>query len=175
MNSTLKHADSVKCYVNSNKHDEIYLEVTMGDNLKKFRINNTYPFSVERRFPEKTNFRLSDYSAVPTAQRKIVEYDFLILKSTISRSFDDFEGCFLLFSCDTKVTLSPFIPSGYTETDKCIIKTLIIKEWQPSQTGSYLGYFGKVIATPFTIVADIIIVPVSYSVAYIHFWNNFPH
>jgi hypothetical protein len=174
--SSTRYADSVKCYVNKDKGDEFYLEVTTEGSLKRFRVKIDFSFSADRSILKKAELFLSDYSAVPAAQRGIVDYDFLIMKNTISRRFDDLEGYVLYFTGgDTEVTSSPSIPPGYTESKRCIVEKVKIEKWKPKGQTGFLGCVGKGIATPFTIVADLLVVPMCYGTAYVNLCLHFPH
>lgn len=132
--------------------------------------------NLKPHLPKGCNLLLWDFSRVSPEKRVITEYDFLIMRQDNARKFDSIEAHFIGYLFSNKAVFIDSLPDDIIEVPGLSLKSVELTEWSPMPGDTIFDKSVKVILTPFTLVADLIVVPVCYScmwIRYIYIMKDF--
>ena len=171
------------CYSDGAFPKRFFLEIPTQNHPLVLRIDNRFPpdgtvrrarsmFTggelppdLEQRY---SSIDIDDFSDVPKPDRVRVGYDFWVFRHVSGGRPQDYAGTmWFLVSCDTDVTRIADIPEGCLPVADDDLRKVLIRTWRPVPKCGAAMHILKGLATPFTLLADVIVVPVSHVCLYI--------
>jgi len=171
-----------KLWHEKNDISKLYIEYRDLSDMTRFIEINVKFFDWDGKIkpflPKNSNLKLWDFSRVPHERRVIAEYHFIVLREDNRRQyadgekrfkFDDIEVHFLGYIFTHTASFIDSLPKDIVKIPESTIDSAELTEWHIASKDTIFDKSIKIVLTPFTLVADVILVPTCHGYMWIYF------